>query len=64
MSYDIQEIIYINKYTVIMFVSMYEEVIDNNEPQQRRSSAGKDDVWMYYDNQETVDINRYTLIKT
>ena len=47
-----------------MFVSMYEEVIDNNEPQQRRSSAGKDDVWMYYDNQETVDINRYTLIKT
>ena len=49
-----------------MCVSMHEEVIDYhyNEPQQRPLPAENDDAWMYYDEQETVDINKYTEIRT
>ena len=43
---------------------MHEEVIDHNEPEQRPLPAGKDDAWMHYDKQETVDINKYTVIRT
>ena len=47
-----------------MFVSMHEEVIDHNDPQQRPLPAEKDEAWMYYNQQETVDINKYTEIRT
>ena len=47
-----------------IFVSMHEEVIDHNDPQQRPLPAEKDDAWIYYNQQETVDINKYTEIRT
>ena len=36
----------------------------DNEPQQRPFPAEKDDAWMYYNEQETIDINKYTEIRT